>query len=52
MPKLGTYSKDRKEIALYNTSRSLGKKFMKTKTDEDYLAWQKALKEYVNYKHQ
>jgi len=43
------YNKDRKEIALHNTSISLGKKFMQTQTDEDYIIWQKALKDYWEY---
>jgi len=45
-----TYNKDHKEIALYNTQRSLGKKFNESKSNEDYEVWQKALKEYFNYK--
>ena len=45
------YTKDRKEIALYNTHRSLGRKFMLTQFPGDYIKWQQALKNYINYKH-
>lgn len=36
-------------MALCNTSRTLGKKYLETQLDEDYQKWQKALNEYLNY---
>jgi hypothetical protein len=42
-------AKDRKQIALHNTSRSLAKKFLQSKTDEDYQKWQKAMRDYIDY---
>jgi len=43
--------KDRKEIALYNTHRSLGKKFMLTNFHLDYIKWQLALQKYLDYRY-
>jgi hypothetical protein len=41
--------KDRREIALKNTSKTLGKKFLKTNSQDDYNAWQDALHNYTKY---
>jgi len=42
--------KDRKAIALRNTTRSLVKKFINSQSSVDYDNWQKSLKKETNHR--